>query len=137
MQRAHHVGQPLVVGGALRRQTERATSSVGELVQVVAGGAQLTQGDLGDLQHPPSGGVGDQAPAAPFEQWCGEASLEPQQALAQRRLADVEVARGRGEGGVLAERIEQFEVTYVDVHKKMLDPSSKFFRGRVDLTSVR
>ena len=43
VQRAHHVGHPLEVGGALRRQTERAPTAVGELTQVEAGGAQLAR----------------------------------------------------------------------------------------------
>ena len=127
MQRGHHIGHPLVVGGALRRQTERAPATVGELVQVEASGAQLAQSGLGRVQHPSSGAVGDQPPAASLEQRRAEPLLEPQEALAQCRLADVEVAGGRREGGVLAERIEQFEVTYADVHNKMLEPSSKFF----------
>ena len=90
-------------------------------MQVEASGAQLAQGDLGGVQHPPSGGVGDQPAAASLEQWSGEPFLEPQQALAQRRLADVEVTGGGGEGGVLAERVEQFEVADVDIHKQSLE----------------
>jgi hypothetical protein len=40
-------------------------------VEVEAGGAQLPQGGLGGLQHPPSGGVGDELSAAPLEQGRG------------------------------------------------------------------
>jgi hypothetical protein len=47
------------------------------------------------------------------------------------------VAGGCSEGGVLAERVEQFEVANVDIHKQSLDLSSKIGRGRMDAASVR
>ena len=114
--RAHDVGHPLVVRGALRRQTERAAAAVGELAQVEASGAQLAQRDLRGLQHPPTGGGGDQPATAPLEQRGAEALLQPEEALAQGRLTDEEVAGRGGQRGVLAERVEQLQVADVNSH---------------------
>ena len=136
VQRPHDVGHPLEIGRALRRQAERTPMAIGELTKIESGGPQLAERDLGGVEHSPSGGVGDQPAAAPLEQRGRQTLLEAQQALAESRLADVQVTSRRREGGVLAEGVEQLEVTDVNFHKHRLDHSSKFRRGRIDQGSV-
>ncbi len=129
VQRPHDIGHPLEIGRALRRQAERTTMAVGQLIEVEPGGAQLAERDMGGVEHSPSGGVGDQLAAAPLEQRRRQTLFEAQQALAEGRLADVQVTSRRGEGDVLAERVEQLEVPNVDIHKHRLDHPSKIRRS--------
>ena len=87
---------------------------------VAHGVAQLVERDARGAQHAGSGRVGDEPATAPLEQRCTEPLLQPEQPLAQRRLADVEVVGCRGERLVLIERFEQLEVTDVDIHNVSL-----------------
>ena len=132
---AQHRCEPLVVGAALRHQSDGLMSAAGEVAQVDLGRSQLAERHVGGVEHASSGCGGDQPPAPPVEQGCGEAFLETQEALTQGWLADVEVAGGRRQRLVLAEGVQQLEVAHVDIHKLTLDLLSKMRRGRMDRRS--
>jgi hypothetical protein len=51
-----------------------------------------------------------------LEQWGAEALLQAQEALAERRLAHVEVRCSCGQRLVLVERFEEFEVPKIQIH---------------------
>ncbi len=71
-------------------------------------------------QHPATCRGGDEAATAAIEQGRRQAFFEPDQALAQRGLAHVEVPGGGRQGLVAAERIEELEVAYIDIHNVTL-----------------